>query len=219
MNTVTAIWTFSIAAALATMTPGLDTALVLRAATVEGKRRAAMAALGIAAGVLAWGSATAFGVAELIRASALAYEIVRWTGAAYLLYLGAGMLLRPRTEFSSASTAVVNGRDKLSAPQLSGAKWFTRGFLTNLLNPKVGVFYVSFLPQFIPHAATNPRALMLLFAMIHAVQAVLWFSALIVAAKRLAPVLRQGRVVKLFDRAMGTLFIGFSIRLALEKQA
>ena len=213
MNVPTSILAFSFAAALATLTPGLDTALVLRTAAIDGKRHAMMAALGIGTGVLGWGTATALGLAELLNASALAYEIVRWAGAVYLMYLGARMLLRPRKEFGTSTTSVGD------AARLSIAESFRRGLLTNLLNPKVGVFYVSFLPQFIPHDASNPRALMLLFALIHAVEGIVWFSILTIATGRIAPLLRRGRVVKFFDQAMGTLFIAFGVKLALERRA
>lgn len=147
MNTVTAIWAFAFAAALATMTPGLDTALVLRTTAIEGKRGGAHTAFGIATGVLVWGSASAVGLAMLFRTSALAYEIVRWIGAAYLLYLGTRMLVRPRTEFATATIDVAFKANGIESRHVSGVETFTRGFLTNLLNPKVGVFYVSFLPQ------------------------------------------------------------------------
>ena len=218
MNSFAAVSAFSVAAALATMTPGLDTALVLRTAAHERQRRAVMIAPGIAAGVLVWGSATAFGLAELLRTSALAFEIVRWLGAAYLVYLGVGMLLHPRTGFSVISSRLAGETERSGARPLSGAECFRRGFLTNLLNPKLGVFYVSFLPQFVPHGAANPRAIMLLFAVIHAVEAIVWFTALTVATGRIAPVLRRGRVVRRLDQAMGTLFIGFGARLAFDKR-
>jgi threonine/homoserine/homoserine lactone efflux protein len=216
MNTVTAICAFSLGAALATMTPGLDTALVLRAAALEGKRRGILTAFGIGTGVLAWGSAAAYGLAELLRASATVYEIVRWTGAAYLLYLGTRMLLRPRTEFSVVAGVAAGGR--ANGPRLFGMEWYRRGLFTNLLNPKVGVFYVSFLPQFIPQDATDPRALMLLFAMIHSLEAIVWFSALTLVTDRLTPILRRGRMVKRLDQAMGGLLISFGLRLALDKR-
>jgi threonine/homoserine/homoserine lactone efflux protein len=216
MTTLTAIWAFTLAAALATVTPGLDTALVLRTATVEGRRRALMAAFGIGCGVLTWGSAAALGLAELFRVSAVAYEIVRWAGAAYLVYLGGRMLLRPRVEFAPSESRSVSGEGGGSS-RIPGIEWFVRGLLTNLLNPKVGIFYVSFLPQFIPADSSSPRGLMLLFAAIHAVEGILWFTMITFATDRIAPVLRRPRFVKLLDQAMGTLFIGFGVRLAISR--
>jgi len=217
MTTLTAIWAFTLAAALATVTPGLDTALVLRTAAVEGRRRALLAAIGIGCGVLTWGSAAALGLAELFRVSAVAYEIVRWAGAAYLVYLGIRMVVRPRVGFSPADPSVPTSNGKPSQ-RIPGIEWFVRGLLTNLLNPKVGIFYVSFLPQFIPADSSSPRSLMLLFAAIHAVEGILWFAMLTLATDRIAPVIRQPRFVKVLDRVMGTVFIGFGLRLAVDKR-
>src|SRR5205085_6062463 len=87
---------FLIAAGLLTMTPGLDTAMVLRAATVEGRRPAALAALGIGLGCLVWGASVALGLGALLTASPLAFEALKWGGAAYLLFLGARLILQPR---------------------------------------------------------------------------------------------------------------------------
>jgi threonine/homoserine/homoserine lactone efflux protein len=159
-----------------------------------------------------WGSAAALGLAELLKASSLAYEIVRWAGAAYLCYLGARMVFRPGSGISEAV-----GKTPQVEPG-NGAQSFARGLFTNLLNPKVGVFYVSFLPQFIPANLEDPRSLMLLFAAIHATQGILWFTIIAFATERLAPVLRNARVARVLDRTMGTLFIGFGLRLAIEKR-
>ncbi len=130
---------FTLAATLLTLTPGLDTALVLRTATVEGRQQALRAALGINAGCLLWGAAVAFGLGALIAVSELAFNILKYCGAAYLAWLGLNMLLRPRTSLSPVET---NGKP--------GTNWFLKGMAGNVLNPKIGIFYVSFLPQFIP---------------------------------------------------------------------
>lgn len=87
---------FTFAATVLTLTPGLDTALVLRTATVEGKRQALHATLGINAGCLLWGAAVAFGLGALIAVSELAYNLLKYCGAAYLAWLGLNMLLRPQ---------------------------------------------------------------------------------------------------------------------------
>jgi len=144
MNLQTALIAYAAAASLLTLTPGLDTAMVLRTAAVEGPRRAALAALGIGCGCLAWGLAVALGLGVLLKASSLAYTVLRWAGAGYLIWLGAQLLLKPRSRFD------------LTAERRGGGNWWLRGFLNNLLNPKVGVFYVSFLPQFIPSGADVP---------------------------------------------------------------
>ncbi len=130
---------FTFAATLLTLTPGLDTALVLRTATVEGKRQALQATLGINAGCLLWGAAVAFGLGALVAVSEVAFNLLKYCGAAYLAWLGVNMLLRPRRAFASAE-----------ADGKPAGNWFIKGMLGNVLNPKVGIFYVSFLPQFIP---------------------------------------------------------------------
>jgi threonine/homoserine/homoserine lactone efflux protein len=195
---------FTLAAALLTVTPGLDTALVLRTAASEGARRAFGAGLGICLGCLAWGLIVAVGLGALLQASELAYQLLRWVGAAYLLYLGVKLIRSPREAF---------GDDPAPKPE---GNWLWRGLLTNLLNPKVGIFYVSFLPQFIP-AGANVPVMTALLAGIHALLGLLWFALLIVATQPIAGALRRPKVVRTLDRLTGSVFILFGARLALSR--
>ena len=139
----TALLAFAGAAGLLTIVPGLDTLLVLRTATVEGPRRAMFAGLGVCTGCLAWGILVSAGLGAVFAVSNLAYQIVRIAGAIYLFYLGLRLLFQREKPVLLDST----GGEASSRGSL---RWFIRGLLTNLLNPKVGVFYVTFLPQFIP---------------------------------------------------------------------
>jgi len=206
MSLETALIAYVAAAALLTITPGLDTAMVLRTAAVEGPRRAVLAALGIVCGCLAWGAAVALGLTAVLAASHLAYLALKWAGAAYLAWLGVGLILKPRSRFELAATA-----------EAKAGNWWLRGFLTNLLNPKVGVFYVSFLPQFVPaHVAAGP--FMFLLATIHGVLGVIWFAALIAAASPLKRWLQRQAVVRWLDRVTGVVFLGFGLRLALDRR-
>ena len=198
---------FTLAAALLTVTPGLDTALVLRTAASESPRRAFAAGLGICLGCLAWGIIVAVGLGALLKASELAYTILRWAGAAYLFYLGVKLIRSPRREFAADIDPVAPAR---------GESWLWRGLLTNLLNPKVGIFYVSFLPQFIPIGANVP-AMTLLLAAIHALLGLLWFALLIVATQPIAAALRKPGFIRALDRLTGGLFILFGARLALSR--
>jgi len=195
---------FTLAAALLTVTPGLDTALVLRTAASEGSRRAFAAALGICLGCLAWGALVAVGLGMLLQASEFAYLALKWIGAAYLLWLGLRLIFAPRDEIEGTE----------AAPKGS---WFWRGFLTNLLNPKVGAFYVSFLPQFIPAGAGVPSTTLLLAA-IHAALGLLWFALLIGATRPLARMLRNPALIRGLDRATGGVLIFFGMRLAFSRQ-
>lgn len=197
---------FTLAAGLLTVTPGLDTAIVLRTAAAEGPRRAMLAGLGVVAGCLCWGAAAALGLGALLQASALAFTTLKWIGAAYLLWLGVNLLLKPRRQFDLGD----------GAPRPRGdLAWLRRGFLTNLLNPKVGVFYVSFLPQFLPaHVAAAP--FIFLLAAIHAALGLAWFAALVAATRPIAGALQKAAVVQWLDRVTGSVFVGFGLKLALS---
>lgn len=197
---------FTFAATMLTLTPGLDTALVLRTATVEGKQQALRAALGINAGCLLWGVAVAFGLGALIAVSELAFNLLKYCGAAYLAWLGLNMLLRPRRSFAPAD-----------ADGNPGANWFLKGMLGNVLNPKVGVFYVSFLPQFIPQG--QPLVLWTFgLVSIHVVLGLIWSLLLIGATRSLSGVLQREKVIQWMDRTTGMIFVLFAARLALSRR-
>ncbi len=214
LTTYDTLLAFSLAAGLLTITPGLDTALVLRTAAVEGPRRAILAAAGISFGLLTWGLAASVGLAALLAASQVAYRALRLVGAGYLIFLGVKMLLRRRLPASAmndpASPPVPPNQVNASAP-----RWFFRGLLTNLLNPKVGVFYVTFLPQFIPAGFSVIRFSMLLAA-IHATEGILWFTLLTLATRPLSHWLRRPRVTRTLDQAAGTVLVGFGLALVLD---
>lgn len=208
MTIVQALLAYSVAAALLTLTPGLDTALILRTAAVDGPKRAAMAAAGIVIGCLIWGAAVALGLGALLTASQTAFTILKWAGAAYLVWLGLNLILKPRKAFVLDGAATV--------AEAGGWAWLRRGLLTNLLNPKVGVFYVSFLPQFLPDGVAVGPFLFLLAAM-HAAMGGVWCAALIAATAPLSKVLRRPAVVTWLDRVTGGVFMAFAAKLAFEK--
>lgn len=199
-----ALVTFVLAAGVLTLTPGLDTMLVVRTAVADGRRAATLAALGISTGVLGWGALVAAGLGVLLRASPVAYAALTYVGAAYLVATGVRMITRPRGTLEGAGPAA--GRD---AP-------FRRGLLTNLLNPKVGVFYVSFLPQFVPTGwPLAPTVLGL--AALHAGMGTAWLAGLAAGSGRLAATLRSGPVVGVLDQLTGGVFVAFGLRLALNR--
>ena len=210
MTLFQALIAFCLAAGLLTITPGLDTALVLRTAAVEGSRSAALAALGIVTGCLTWGAAVAFGLGALLSASEVAFTLLKWAGALYLLWLGCKLLLKPRREFKMEDAAPISAPARLTG-------WLQRGFFTNLLNPKVGVFYVSFLPQFLPaHVPAAP--FIFLLAVLHALMGIAWFAALILATRPIARALRKPNAVSWLDRLTGVVFVGFGLKLALARR-
>jgi threonine/homoserine/homoserine lactone efflux protein len=205
MNSVNAsLIAYLAAASLLTITPGLDTALVLRTVATRGPRQAFLAGAGVAVGCFAWATLVALGLGALLAASQLAYTVLRWVGAAYLVWTGYKMLRYPRR-----SLLPVQGEPRQGAA-------FTTGLLTNLLNPKVGVFYVSFLPQFVPQGV-QVAAYMLLLGAIHALLGVIWFGCLITATRPLTRVLQRPRVVASCDRLTGGMFVAFGVGLAARR--
>lgn len=217
MITPDAIGTFTLMVGLLTLTPGLDTALILRTAALGHRRRAWGVVLGIQSGTLVWGVLTSLGVTALLTASHLAYEALRWAGAAYLVWMGGRLLWATRRHSSSESPPTVRAR--VEAKTRTGAGdtllgGWRQGFVTNLLNPKMGAFYVAVLPQFIPAGASH-LAPGVLLAGVHILLAVIWACALIAFAHVLRDRLQRPSVRRHLDRITGTVIAAFGIRLAL----
>jgi threonine/homoserine/homoserine lactone efflux protein len=210
MTVIQSLLLFSLAAGLLTITPGLDTTLVLRTSASEGPRPAAFAAIGIGLGCLVWGVAAASGLTALLSTAPLAFEVLKWVGTVYLVWLGLKMIFSRSQGLDLADTAAVS----VATP---GMGWMRRGLLTNLLNPKVGVFYVTFLPQFVP-AGVSVGPWMLLLAGLHVVFGLIWFAVLIAATLPLSRVLRRPAVVRWIDRIAGGVLIGFGAKLALSRR-
>ncbi len=199
---------FALVVGLLTLTPGLDTALILRTAVLGPRRQAWGVVLGVQTGTLIWGTASAAGISVLLTASRLAYETLRWAGVCYLLWMGVQMLRRrPRPDHPDG------GPDTAERPGGWWAGW-RRGTLTNLLNPKVGVFYIAVLPPFIPAGAPHLAAGVLLTS-VHVAEGLLWSAALIAFAHTLRTRLRRPSVRRLLDRATGIAVLGFGAKLAL----
>jgi threonine/homoserine/homoserine lactone efflux protein len=205
-----------VVAGLVTIIPGLDTALVVRTAVAQGRRQGFAVALGINTGCLIWGAAAAVGISALLVASRLAYDLLRFAGAAYLIWLGAVMLWR------TWRRRATDGDDPTGQPLTPAApgsvlRSWSRGVATNVLNPKIGAFYVAILPQFIP--AHAPHLLMgLALAGVHDVEGIAWFTILIGAAHLARRFLASDRARKIMDRVTGTVLIGFGLRLALSSR-
>jgi threonine/homoserine/homoserine lactone efflux protein len=210
-----ALVAFAIAAALLTITPGLDTALVLRTAAVEGPRRAWLASTGICCGLFGWALAVSVGLGALLAVSHLAYSVLRIVGACYLVYLGGKIFFRKSAALIDSAPLALH-QSNLTTADSSASRWFARGFLCNILNPKVGVFYVTFLPQFIP-AGVGVTSFSLLLASIHVAEGLLWFVVLISATGLLSSWLRRPHIAKAIDRVTGAVLVGFGVVLALEK--
>jgi threonine/homoserine/homoserine lactone efflux protein len=196
---VSSVGAFAIFAAVLAITPGLDTMLVLRTAALGGRRAGLAAVAGIALGCLVWAVASALGVTAVLAASRLAFEVLRWAGVVYLCYLGVRALLR-----------------KSTVEPLPPAGGIRSGLTTNLLNPKVGVFYLSVMPQFLP-AGLPVFAGSLLLGAIHIGLGAVWLSLLVLVSHRAAGLLKRPTVRRRLEQLSGVVFLGFGLRLALER--
>ncbi len=197
-------------AALLTISPGPDMALVMRNVLRGGQRVALASAMGVAAGCLVWGIGSSLGIAAVVAASPTAYTVLRLAGAVYLGVLG---VLALRTAIWPPPTTP-DADPAARAVALSRASAFRVGLLNNLVNPKVGVFYVTFLPQFVPSGAPV-FATSVFLAGIHAALGVLWLTAYGSAIGRLDAVLRSVGVRRGLEAVTGLVLVAFGLRIAV----
>lgn len=196
---LTSLLTFTGAATLLVLLPGPDSVLVLRAGVLGGRARASRAAAGILCGLLVWVSAAVLGLSALLRASETGYTVLRFAGAAYLVWLGVQAFRRRPGEVGAA-------------PSRAGAG-FRAGLVTNVLNPKVGVFFVTFLPGFVP-AGAPVAATSLLLGGIYLALTLLYFAVVVGLLRPARRWLERESVQRATDRVAGVFLVGFGVRLA-----
>ncbi len=201
------IVTFSILAGILVIIPGLDFALVLRYATTQSRKSALVVMLGITSGLFVWGTFASLGISAILQASETAFNVLKVTGACYMIWMGIGFI---RNSLKDSSEAL------MEIQKIRNQRIFTRGLFSNLLNPKAGVFYLSVLPQFIP-AGSNHLLFGLFLASIHAVITIIFFVSLILFINMLKDFFIRPRVVKVMERISGVAVIGFGARLLLSE--
>jgi RhtB (resistance to homoserine/threonine) family protein len=202
-------------AALLTIIPGADTALVTKNAISRGRTAAFFTTFGICLGCLCHATASALGLSLILRESARAYEWVKLAGAAYLFYIGARSLWAARKRSADAIVKVDDQAHQL-APK-SYWRSFAEGLFTNLLNPKVAIFYLTFLPQFIaPGQPVLRRSLFL--ASIHVLMGLIWLCSYAVLLDRMSAVLTRPAVKRRLETVTGTVLMAFGLRLAFERR-
>jgi len=188
---------FLVVAVIVVVTPGVDMALVTKNALLHGRRAALATALGVNVGIALWTLAAALGVAAVVRASAEAFDVVKFAGALYLVYLGVQALRRRER---------VAGAGRRMSP-------FRQGLISNALNPKIAVFFTSLLPQF----GHSLPALVLLGALFNAI-GLIWLTVYALAAARGRAALQRPRVRAALDYVSGIVFVGLGVRLAFERR-
>ena len=200
------LWLFMAAALALNLTPGPDMLYIAARSTGEGRNAGIVSTLGISTGTLVHTAAVALGVSALLAAVPLAYDAIRIAGAAYLVVLGLRMLLLSRRPGVQAALAPSSLR-----------AIFLQGVLTNVLNPKVALFFLAFLPQFIDAHAGSPALQMLLLGVMFNIQGTLVNLVVALCASRATAWLRSnGRRVLILQRATGGVFVALGARLALS---
>ena len=201
-------WLFILSGLLLNITPGPDTAYIVGRSVQMGWRGGAAAALGICTGCLVHVFAAALGLSALLAASSAAFTAVKWIGGAYLCFMGIKMLLS-RAHAPASDAAPAGGAIPLR-------QVFWQGALTNVLNPKVALFFLAFLPQFVATEAPHKALAFLLLGLIFIANSTLWcLGVAAFAAKAAGRVRRSGRVLVWIDRALGGLFVYLGVRIAL----
>ena len=189
------------------VTPGVDTALVTRNALLHGRRAAILTALGVNAGIAMWATASAFGLGALLHRSEALFTTVRLVGAAYLVVLGAQAVWWSWRRGHPAAPEIAPSR---RSP-------FVQGILSNLLNPKIAVFFTSFLPQFVSPGGPVLGQLLLLGFLFNLL-GLAWLLGCAVLTSRVGDALRRPRVRAALERVTGCVIIAFGVRLATERR-
>ena len=203
MNSVAA---FAVMSLILTVTPGPDSLLVLRSSLQAGRRAGTRVAAGAASGSVAWGICSAAGLTAMLAASAQLYRAVQLAGALYLVTLGIrGWLARSR-----------HPAEPDSARRRPSSTGFRTGLLSNLLNPKVGLFFLAVMPQFIPHHA-HASGYVLAFAATDGVIAAAWLLIVAWLSDRAGKLLRRPRVRAALDRATGVALVALGVKVAAEQ--
>jgi threonine/homoserine/homoserine lactone efflux protein len=201
------LWLFVVSGLLLNITPGPDTAYIVGRSLQLGWRGGVVAVLGIEAGCLLHVLAAAIGLSALLAASSVAFTLVKWAGAAYLCFLGVKMLLA-RTATPAAGAAT--GTGAISLRQV-----FVQGALTNALNPKVALFFLAFLPQFVAADSPHKAAAFALLGLIFIFNGTLWcLGVAVFTAVAASRVQRSGRAFAWINRGLGGLFVYLGIRIA-----
>jgi RhtB (resistance to homoserine/threonine) family protein len=208
---MTALATYVIAITLLTLTPGVDTMLVIRNTARGGWRDGAVSSLGICSGLFVHATISAVGISVILLQAAWAYSALKLAGAGYLVWLG---YCSWRKVITKETYAVANGEISPEKDFIAGRS-LREGLLSNVLNPKTAVFYMAFLPQFI-NPAHSALAQSLFLAGLHFIIAMLWQCLLALMVRQLKGWLQRPRISRMFDGVTGTVMVALGLRVAAE---
>ncbi len=198
---------FILSGLLLNMTPGQDTFYILGRTLSQGRAAGLYSALGISAGCLVHTVLAAVGISAILAASPVAFATMKYAGAGYLVWLGLRLLLTNRV-----------AADLAAFERGSGWAVFRAGLLTNVLNPKVAIFFMAFLPQFVSPAAESRALAMLFLGSVFVAGGMVWCLCLVLAAARVSTRLRRQPSASLWlNRLAGAVFVGLGVRLAVAR--
>ena len=199
---------FIISGFLLNLTPGPDSILIMSRSAANGWRSGSVAAFGVCAGCYVHVFAAALGLSAILASSATAFTIIKLIGAAYLIYMGLSALL-------SRSQAQMEQYPNKKQPQLSNKSIFIQGFLSNALNPKVALFFLAFVPQFIDHEASNKALAFLILGSIFIFNSLIYCNLLAVFTAFASSRLKVSQTItNLLNKTIGALFVSFGLKLA-----
>lgn len=199
---------FLVAGITLNLVPGPDTMYIIGRSIAQGRHAGFLSALGISSGSLIHATAAAFGLSAILVSSAVAFSLVKWAGVVYLVYLGVRMLLNRAPQVP------------ISAREAAGAdRWaiYRQGLLTNLFNPKVAIFFLAFLPQFVISARADSPWPFLFLGIVFVCTGTIWCLIVAALAAKSSTVLRTTpRTLAVVQRITGVVFVGLGIRLATQ---
>ncbi|MCD7034276.1 LysE family translocator [Metabacillus sp. GX 13764] len=201
---------FLVMCVLLIILPGPDTAMATKNTVTFGRSGGLRTALGTCCALLIHTSAAVLGLSAIIVKSALLFSIFKYVGAVYLIYLGVKTLWTVRKKEEAASV------EMNTKPQLEAPSFFKQGFLTNILNPKVAVFFLTFLPQFVD-TGSNTFLPFLIMGITYTLLTAVWFLLYIFLITQISAFMKKPKTKNIIEGITGTILIGFGIKLALEK--
>jgi len=205
---ITDFWLFVLSGLALNIIPGPDSLFIIGRSAGQGFKAGSVAALGIGTGTFVHIFAAAFGLAAILSTSAMAFTVIKIIGALYLLYIGITML------FSKSELKQTNGTDKYLMPL---NKVYYQGFLTNALNPKVALFFLAFVPQFISTDAPNKALAFIVLGCVFNINGMLWCHMLAWTSSSVGKKLKHNTKISLWlSKLTGGLFLYFGLKLALS---
>lgn len=206
------LWAYLLATFLLTVTPGVDTLLVIRNTGRGGLKDGTISSLGICCGLFVHATLSAIGISLILVQTAWAFSALKWAGACYLIWLGLSSLYQ-----AARPVPTVAMKSALSPFRVRAGRSFREGMLSNVLNPKTALFYMAFLPQFIDPAGPA-FAQSVFLAGIHFVMAMVWQCGIAVLVVRTHRMTVNGRIKRLMHALTGGVFVGFGAKLAFTSQ-